>query len=91
MENRLPGNANISFEGLDASELIFKLDEKGICASAGSACSTGNPEPSHVLVAIGLDRNLSEGTLRTTFGKDNTKQDVEFLVDSLVNIIQKKY
>ena len=88
---RLPGNANISFDGIDAGQLLLNLDAYGICASAGSACSTGNPEPSHVLVAIGLDRNLSEGTLRTTFGKDNTKQDVEFLVDSLVNIIQKKY
>ena len=89
--SRLPGNANFSFSNINAQKLLLELDEKGICASAGSACSTGNPEPSHVLVAIGLDRNLSEGTLRTTFGKDNTKQDVEFLVDSLTDIIQKKY
>ena len=90
-KSRLPGNANFSFPNINAQKLLLELDEKGICASAGSACSTGNPEPSHVLVAIGLDRNLSEGTLRTTFGKDNTKQDVEFLVDSLTDIIQKKY
>ncbi len=88
--NRLPGNANISFKNVNAQELLFKLDEKGICASAGSACSTGNPMPSHVLMAIGLSENLAEGTLRITFGKDNTKEDVQFLIDNLREFILKK-
>ena len=88
-KKRLPGNANLSFPGVNAQELLLALDEKGICASAGSACSTGNPIPSHVLTAIGLPSNLAEGTLRVTFGKDNTKEDVEFLVESISQIIPK--
>ena len=88
-DNRLPGNANFSFPNINAQQLLLELDEKGICASAGSACSTGNPEPSHVLTSIGLNKNLAEGTLRTTFGKANSMQDVEFLVNNLVEIIPK--
>lgn len=88
--NRLPGNANFSFPNFNAQELLLKLDEKGICASAGSACSTGNPTPSHVLTSIGLPKELSEGTLRVTFGKDNTLEDVNFLVDSLDEILNIK-
>lgn len=86
---RLPGNANFSFENVNAQQLLLDLDAKGICASAGSACSTGNVNPSHVLTAIGLQNNLLEGTLRTTFGKGNTKNDVEFLVNNIVQIIKK--
>ena len=87
--NRLPGNANISFPGVNAQELLLALDEKGICASAGSACSSGSSSPSHVLTAIGLTAELAEGTLRTTFGKDNNKEDVDFLINSLEEIISK--
>ena len=90
-ENRLPGNANFSFPNIDAQQLLLELDEKGICASAGSACSTGTPEPSHVLVAIGLSKCLLNGTLRTTFGKYNTKEDVEYLVKTITEIILSKY
>ena len=86
-KNRLPGNANFSFPGINAQELLLLLDEKGICASAGSACSTGNPTPSHVLTAIGLPKELANGALRVSFGKDNTKEDVDFLVQSLQEII----
>lgn len=87
--NRLPGNANISFKGVDAQKLLFQLDELGICASAGSACSTGDSEPSHVLTAIGLSKNLAYSTLRTSFGFSNTNEDVQFLVDSLQNLVEK--
>ena len=87
--NRLPGNANISFKNVNGSELLFDLDKYGICASAGSACSTSNPEPSHVLTAIGLDKEYIGGTLRVSFGKDNTLEDVEFLVDVLKKVIKK--
>ena len=87
---RLPGNASISFSGVDGSELLFKLDELGICASAGSACSTSNPEPSHVLTAIGLEKEYINGTLRVSFGKDNTKEDAQYLVESLKSIINLK-
>lgn len=87
--NRLPGNANFSFKNIDAQQLLIELDKKGICASAGSACNTGTIEPSHVLTAIGLDTNMANGALRTTFGKANTKQDVEILVKFLTELIPK--
>lgn len=89
MVNRLPGNANISFKGVNGTKLLFELDKYGICASAGSACSTSNAEPSHVLTAIGLDKDLIEGTLRISFGKENTIEDVDFLIDTLKKIINK--
>ena len=86
-DHRLPGNANVSFEGLEGEAILYELDKKGICASAGSACSTGLPEPSHVLTSIGLPSNLANGTIRITFGEDNTKEDVDFLVQALVEIV----
>ena len=87
IEHRLPGNANTSFKGINGGELLMKLDEKGICASAGSACSSGSSMPSHVLTAIGLTSEYLEGTLRVTFGDENTKEDVDYLIESLVEII----
>ena len=89
MEHRLPGNSNISFKGVNGSELLMKLDEKGICASAGSACSSGSSMPSHVLTAIGLTSEYAEGTLRVTFGDENTKEDVEYLVENLTQIVKE--
>lgn len=88
INRRLSGNANISFKGINGSELLFKLDSFGICASAGSACSTSNPEPSNVLTAIGLEKEYLDGTLRFSFGKDNTKEDIEYLVSKLVELIK---
>ena len=88
LQYRLPGNSNISFKGVNAEELLMKLDERGICASAGSACSSGSNMPSHVLTAIGLEKEYLEGTLRVTFGDDNTKEDVDYLVESLIEFIQ---
>ena len=87
LEKRLPGNANISFENIIGGELLFRLDENGICASAGSACSTSNPMPSHVLTAIGVEARLAENTLRVSFGMDNKKEDVDYLLDKLEGII----
>lgn len=86
---RLPGNVNYSFKGIDGEVLLFKLDEKGICASTGSACSSGNSNPSHVLMAIGLPYELAKGSLRITFGESNTKEDVDKLVDNLVEIVSE--
>ncbi len=86
-DNRLPGNANISFKGVNGSELLLKLDEKGICASAGSACSTGSSSPSHVLTSIGLDSKIADGTLRVSFSEENSKEDVEYLVENLERIV----
>lgn len=87
-EKRLPGNANISFEGIEGSELLVKLDERGICASTGSACSSGSIEPSHVLVAIGLESKFAGGSLRITIGEENTKEDIDYLVNCLEEIIK---
>ncbi|MBQ2917253.1 MAG: cysteine desulfurase NifS [Clostridia bacterium] len=86
---RLSGNSNISFEFVDGESLLLKLDEKGICVSTGSACSSGNDSPSHVLLAIGLEKNKAKGSLRVTFGKENTKEDVDYLVESLIEIVNK--
>lgn len=87
IKNRLPGNANFSFAGIDGEALLLKLDAKGICASSGSACSSGSKSPSHVLTAIGLTQEQAFSALRTTFGDDNTKNDVDYLVDNLAEIV----
>lgn len=89
-KDRLPGNINISFLGEDSSDLLLKLDEKGICTSAGSACNTGASSPSHVLMAIGLNNEEAEGALRITLGKENTKEDIDYLVNNIVNITTLK-
>jgi cysteine desulfurase len=88
LESRLPGNINISFIGNDSSEILMKLDEKGICLSAGSACNTGDINPSHVLLAIGLTKEEAEGTIRITLGKENTEEDIEYLINELKKIIK---
>ena len=87
MEKRLPGNINLSFEGQDATELLYKLDEMGICASGGSACSSGDNSPSHVLTAIGLPSELAKGAIRFTFGDFNTKDDVDYLIAAIAHLI----
>ena len=88
MKYRLPGNSNISFKGINGNELLMKLDEKGICASAGSACFSGSSMPSHVLTAIGLTSQYADGTLRVTFGDENTREDVEYLIENLTQIVK---
>lgn len=88
-EKRLPGNANFSFSDIDGQSLLLNLDVKGICASSGSACSTGSLNPSHVLKAIGLSDELANGALRTSFGDDNTKEDIEYLVENLKESVDK--
>lgn len=88
LEKRLPGNANFSFEGIDGESLLLNLDAKGICASSGSACTTGSTSPSHVLLAIGLSPESANGALRTTFGEENTKEDVDYLVENLAEIVE---
>ena len=89
MKNRLPGNANISFKGENASELIFKLDEVGICVSSGSACSSGNLEPSHVLTAIGVPKEYINSAIRTTFGENNTFQEIDYYIKNLKKFFKK--
>ncbi len=86
-EMRLPGNANFSFQFVEGESLLLKLDAKGICASSGSACTSGSSAPSHVLKAIGLTDDIAQGSLRTTFGEENTKEDIDYLVDNLQEIV----
>lgn len=88
MEKRLPGNANISFKNEDSSKIIYKLDEKGICVSSGSACSSGNTEPSHVLKAIAVPEEYINCAIRTTFGDNNTFEQIDYLIRFLKNIIK---
>ena len=88
-ENRLSGNANISFRFIEGESLLLNLDLKGVCASSGSACTSGSLDPSHVLLAIGLPHEIAHGSLRISFGIDNTKEDVDYLIDNLVEIITR--
>ena len=86
---RLPGNSNISFEGVNGSDLLMELDNVGICASSGSACNSEEITPSHVLTAIGLDKETAKGALRVTFGEFNTKNEVDYLVENLEKAVSK--
>lgn len=86
---RLPGNANISFEFIEGEGMLLSLDMKGISASSGSACTSGSLDPSHVLLAIGLKHEEAHGSLRVSFGEENTMDDVSFIADSLKEIVER--
>ena len=89
IENRLPGNSNISFENADGEGILLNLDMQGVCASSGSACTSGSLNPSHVLLAIGVEQELAKNSLRISIGKYNTKEEVDYLVDNLKQIIDR--
>jgi cysteine desulfurase len=86
---RLPGNVNISFEFIEGESLLLMLDMKGIAASSGSACTSGSLDPSHVLLAIGLPHEKAHGSLRITFGEENTHEDVDYLMEVLPMIVNR--
>ena len=86
---RLPGNSNISFEGINGNDLLLELDNVGICASSGSACNSKDPAPSHVLTAIGLIEDMIRVALRVTFGEFNTRDEVDYLVENLEKCVKK--
>lgn len=88
-KNRLPSNANFSFRYVEGESLLFSLDLAGIAVSSGSACSSGSLEPSHVLLATGMSEGLAHGSLRFSFGKENTAEDVDYTVDKLKEIVVK--
>ena len=88
-QNRLPANANFSFRYIEGESLLFSLDLAGIAVSSGSACSSGSLEPSHVLLAMGLPEGLAHGSIRFSFGKDNTPAQVDYAVDRLKEIVVK--
>lgn len=87
-KNRLPNNVNFSFRFVEGESLLIMLDMKGICASSGSACTSGSLDPSHVLLAIGLPHEIAHGSLRMTLGEDTTREDLDYVVDSLKEIVQ---
>lgn len=89
IEKRLPGNSNISFRFIEGESLLLNLDLKGICASSGSACTSGSLDPSHVLLAIGLPHEIAHGSLRISIGKYNTKEEIDYLIESLVEIVNR--
>lgn len=88
-KNRLPSNANFSFRYVEGESLLFSLDLAGIAVSSGSACSSGSLEPSHVLLATGMSEGLAHGSLRFSFGRENTAEDVDYTVDKLKEIVVK--
>ena len=85
---RLPNNVNVSFQFIEGESLLLMLDGFGICASSGSACTSGSLDPSHVLLAIGLPHEIAHGSLRMTLGEDTTREDVDFTVERLKEIVQ---
>ena len=87
LNSRLPGNINISFLYVNGKDLVKLLAKKGICTSSGSACSSGLPQPSHVLLAMGLSEDIASSALRITLGKENTKEDIDYFVDELEKIV----
>ena len=88
-EKRLAGSLNMSFEGIEGEALLLMLDMKGICASSGSACTSGSLDPSHVLLAIGLPHEIAHGSLRVSFSDENTMEDADYIIESLVPIVER--
>ena len=86
---RLPNNANFSFPGVEGEPILLGLDMAGIAASSGSACSSGSLEPSHVLLALGQSAEVARGSLRLTLGKDNTEEQVDYLIAVLVDLVER--
>ncbi len=85
--NRLPNNVNFCIEGVEGETLLLRLDMRGIGASSGAACASGSTEPSHVLRALGVPRELSQGSLRLTVGVDNSPEDIDYALDVLENCV----
>ena len=88
-ERRLPNNANFSFQFIEGESLLIMLDMKGICGSSGSACTSGSLDPSHVLLAIGLPHEIAHGSLRLTLSEETTKEDIDYVVESVKEIVAK--
>ena len=87
--DRLPNNANFSFQFVEGESMLIMLDMKGICGSSGSACTSGSLDPSHVLLAIGLPHEIAHGSLRLTLNEEITEEDIDYVVDSLKEIVSK--
>ena len=87
--NRLPNNANFSFQFIEGESMLIMLDMDGICGSSGSACTSGSLDPSHVLIAIGLPHEIAHGSLRLTLSEEITKEDIDFVIEKLKSIIER--
>lgn len=87
--DRLPNNANFCFRFIEGESLLILLDQQGICASSGSACTSGSLDPSHVLLAIGLPHEVAHGSLRLTLSEETTKEDIDFTVDAVRKIVER--
>ena len=88
-EDRLPGNCNVCFEFVEGERLLLSLDFDGICASSGSACTSGSLEPSHVLLAIGREQEIAHGSLRLTIGDETTEEDIDYVLERVPKIIER--
>ena len=86
-KNRLPNNVNFAFQFIEGESLLIKLDMEGICGSSGSACTSGSLDPSHVLLAIGLPHEIAHGSLRLTLSEENTKEEMDYVVEKLKEIV----
>ena len=86
--SRLPGNVNVCFEGIEGESLLLLLDDKGVCASSGSACTSGSLDPSHVLLAIGRPHEVAHGSLRLTLSEENTAEEVETILAAVTEVVQ---
>ena len=84
---RLPGNVNFCFEGIEGESLLLLLDDKGICASSGSACTSGSLDPSHVLLAIGRPHEIAHGSLRLTINEETTEEEVDYLIQAVQDVV----
>ena len=87
--NRLPNNANFSFQFIEGESLLIMLDTDGICGSSGSACTSGSLDPSHVLLAIGLPHEIAHGSLRLTLSEETTKEELDYVVESIKKIVER--
>ncbi len=87
--DRLPNNVNLAFQFIEGESLLIMLDNKGICGSSGSACTSGSLDPSHVLLAIGLPHEIAHGSLRLTLSEENTKEEMDFVVESIKTIVER--
>ena len=86
-KQRLPGNVSFCFEGIEGEGLLLLLDDKGVCASSGSACTSGSLDPSHVLLAIGRPHEIAHGSLRLTLSPENTAEEVEYIIDAVTEVV----
>ncbi|MDO4487840.1 MAG: cysteine desulfurase NifS [Eubacteriales bacterium] len=87
-EHRLPGNVNFCFEGIEGESLLLLLDDKGIAASSGSACTSGSLDPSHVLLAIGRVHDIAHGSLRLSLSEENTKEEIEYTIKAVTEVVE---